>query len=66
MRHRILAAAPMRTRIFAATMAACLALPWTAAPARADNPMGYRLVSQDDAASLPRNGGALGMDSERS
>ena len=27
--------------------------------------MGYRLVSQDDAASLPRNGGALGMDIER-
>ncbi len=64
-RTRISAAAPMRTRIAAAAVAACLALPWSAAPARADNPMGYRLVSQEDAASLPHNGGALGMDIER-
>ncbi len=65
MREGIVAAAPMRSRIFAAAVSACLTLPWTAAPARADNPMGYRLVSQEDAASLPHNGGALGMDIER-
>lgn len=34
-------------------------------PARADNQMGYRLLSQQEAASLPRNGGALGLDVER-
>jgi hypothetical protein len=27
--------------------------------------MGYRLLSQEDGASLPHNGGALGMDIER-
>ncbi len=64
MRRRIVTN-QMRTRILVAALSACLALPWTAAPARADNPMGYRLVSQDDAASLPRRGGALGMDIER-
>ncbi len=63
--RRRLAAQTMRTRIFAATMSACLALPCMVAPARADNPMGYRLVSQEDAAALPRRGGALGMDIER-
>ncbi len=35
-------------------------------PARADNPMGYRLLPAEDAASLPRNGGALGLSVERS
>lgn len=35
-------------------------------PAQADNPMGYRLLSAQDAASLPRNRGALGLDVERS
>ncbi len=34
----------------------CLAL-----PAHADNPMGYRLLSAQEAAALPRNGGALGL-----
>lgn len=60
-----MSAAPMRTRIYTATLSACLALPWMTVPARADNPMSYRLVSQDDAASLPHNGGAIGMDIER-
>ncbi len=55
----------MRSRIFATLLSACLALPLVATPARADNPMGYRLVSQEDASSLPRNGGGLGMDIER-
>ena len=30
-------------------------------PAMADNPMGYRLLSADQASGLPRMGGALGM-----
>ena len=33
-------------------------------PAHADNQMGYRLLSQDDAQDLPHNHGALGMDIE--
>jgi membrane-associated protease RseP (regulator of RpoE activity) len=37
----------------------------TCGPARADNPMGYRLVSAQDAGNLPRNGGVLGLDVER-
>ena len=36
-----------------------------AGPARADNPMGYRLLSAQDAAGLPHNQGALGLDVER-
>lgn len=35
------------------------------APALADNPMGYQLMSASEAASLPRNRGALGLDVER-
>jgi membrane-associated protease RseP (regulator of RpoE activity) len=31
----------------------------------ASNPMGYTLISASDAASLPRNGGSLGMEIER-
>ena len=31
-------------------------------PARADNPMGYQLLSARQAADLPRRGGALGME----
>lgn len=34
-------------------------------PARAENQMGYRLLSAQEAAGLPRNHGALGMDVER-
>ena len=33
-------------------------------PAHADNQMGYRLLSQQDAQALPHNRGALGMDIE--
>ena len=33
-------------------------------PAYADNQMGYRLLSQEDAQDLPHNHGALGMDIE--
>jgi predicted metalloprotease with PDZ domain len=35
------------------------------APAYADNPMGYRLLSQQETDGLPQNHGALGMDVER-
>ena len=34
-------------------------------PARADNPMGYQLLTPQAAASLPRNQGSLGLDVER-
>lgn len=36
-----------------------------AAPAYADNPMGYRLLSAQDTAGLPANHGALGLNVER-
>ena len=35
-------------------------------PARADNPMGYRLLSPEEASGLPHNHGALGLDVESS
>ncbi len=35
-------------------------------PAHADNPMGYRLLTEQEASGLPRNGGALGIDIARS
>lgn len=50
-------------RLAAAGLLATLAFAPMAA--RADNPMGYRLLSPQEAAGLPRNGGALGMDIER-
>ncbi len=53
----------MRRRIAAVLCAGVLT--FSCVPARADNPMGYRLVTPEDAASLPHNGGALGMDIER-
>ena len=33
--------------------------------ARADNPMGYRLLSQDEASGLPHNHGGLGLSVQR-
>ena len=36
-------------------------LPLSLSPAMADNPMGYKLLPADQAAELPRLGGALGM-----
>ena len=51
-------AAPLVATIF-------LLLQVVPGPARADNQMGYRLLTQQEAASLPRNGGALGLDVER-
>lgn len=36
-----------------------------AGPARADNAMGYQMLTAEQAAQLPRRGGALGLDVER-
>ena len=56
----------MTSRLTAAFAAACLlatqALP---SPARADNPMGYRMLMPQDAAVLPHNHGALGLEVDR-
>ena len=49
-------------RLAAAALAACLLLP---SLARADNQIGYHLLPPDQAASLPHNGGAFGMDVRR-
>jgi C-terminal processing protease CtpA/Prc len=47
----------------AALLSAAIACgPLGAAPARADNPMGYQLVTQEQAKSLPRGGGSVGLD----
>ncbi len=35
-------------------------------PARADNPMGYRLLTEQEASGLARHGGTLGIDIARS
>jgi hypothetical protein len=53
----------MFNRTAAVIVAASLLIP--PLPARAANPMGYRLLSAQEAASLPRNQGALGLDVER-
>jgi len=55
----------MRRPIIGALCASLLAMSCLPAPAHADNPMGYRLLTQEDAAGLPHKGGALGMDIER-
>ena len=34
-------------------------------PARAENAMGYRMLSEQEAATLPHNHGALGLDVSR-
>lgn len=48
--------------IVAASLAVAPCLPGLA---RAENQMGYRLLSAEEAAGLPRNRGSLGMDIER-
>ena len=51
---------------YAITLAiGCLVTLRSAQVAYADNPMGYRLLSQQEASNLPRNQGALGLDVER-
>ena len=50
-------------RLFTPLVAASfLVLQCVAAPARADNQMGYQLLTPQQAADLPQNGGRLGMD----
>ncbi len=49
-------------RIWAAWLAVASMLPVVA---RADNPMGYRVVTSQEAAGLPRNGGSLGLELQR-
>ncbi len=57
----------MFTRTMAAVAAgSLLAVQCLPAPARAENQMGYRLLAPQEAASLPRNSGSLGLDVERS
>ena len=55
----------MVKRLSASLVATVLFLQCAAVPARADNQMGYRLLSSQEASGLPRNGGGLGMDVER-
>lgn len=43
-----------------------LAIGTVCLPAKADNPMGYRLLTTQEATGLPHNHGALGLDVERS
>ena len=53
----------MANRTLAAVIAAaCLALQSGPMPAYADNQMGYKLLTADEASALPRNGGKLGME----
>lgn len=53
-------------RIVGPLVAASLLFPqFLPQPARADNRMGYQLLSSQEAASLPHNGGKLGLDVER-
>jgi S1-C subfamily serine protease len=51
-------------RVSAFVLAALIAV-W-AGPVYADNAMGYSLLTPDEAAGLPKNHGALGLDIERS
>ncbi len=43
----------------------CITVALLPAAARADNPMGYRVVTPQEAASLPRRGGTLGLELQR-
>jgi PDZ domain len=51
--------------VTAIVTASMLTLQWTPELAYAENQMGYRLLSVQEASRLPRNHGALGMDVER-
>jgi predicted metalloprotease with PDZ domain len=56
----------MMTRTMAAVVAAALFFgQCVPVPAHADNQMGYRLLTAQEAATLPRNQGALGLNVER-
>jgi hypothetical protein len=51
--------------VTAIVTASMLTFQWTPKFAYAENQMGYRLLSAQEASTLPRNHGALGMDVER-
>jgi len=51
--------------VTAIAIASMLTLQWTPTLAYAENQMGYRLLSVQEASKLPRHHGALGMDVER-
>jgi hypothetical protein len=51
--------------VTAIVTASMLTLQWTPKLAYAENQMGYRLLSVQEASRLPRNHGALGVDVER-
>src|SRR4051794_28190408 len=51
--------------VTAIAVASMLTLQWTPKLAYAENQMGYRLLSVQEATRLPRHQGALGMDVER-
>ncbi len=55
----------LRRTLAAASILSAAILPLLAVSARADNPLGYQLLSAQDAASLPHNHGALGLEIER-
>jgi len=52
----------MANRTAALVAATFLSLQCLPGPVRAENQMGYQLLSAEQAAGLPRSGGALGMD----
>src|SRR5262245_12407554 len=52
-------------RSVALVVSAVILVTAMAVPARAENAMGYRLRSEQEAASLPRNHGALVLDVSR-
>ena len=57
----------MTRHLLSAALAASLLLAAAGSvPVRADNAMNYQLLSERDAAGLPRNHGALGLNVERS
>ncbi len=51
--------------VTAIVIASMLTLQWTPNHAYAENQMGYRLLSVQEASTLSRHHGALGMDVER-
>jgi membrane-associated protease RseP (regulator of RpoE activity) len=55
----------MHVRILSGLAALLLAASLQLRPAWAENAMGYKLLTAQDAARLPRNHGALGLDVER-
>jgi C-terminal processing protease CtpA/Prc len=55
----------VRRTLTAIAIASMLTFQWTPNLAYAENQMGYRLLSVQEASRLPRHRGALGMDVER-